>query len=533
MWLIVDENGDRRRVAIRSATFSIGRDEGCDLVLIDSQVSGRHAQIARQPDGGLQLTDLASTNGTWVDGQRIAEPVELRGGERIGIGRATLTVDARSTERGSTEVVQPVLGEQRVAAEAGPPRSESAVMRVSRAVAGSPSGVMRQLQRTAQRAIWVSVLAVVVALAAIGAAVAAALGAFSNSTPTRLQAAAPQQAATPTDIARTAAPSTVFIIGEGGAGIGPLEAGSGWVWGAGQGLIVTNAHVAEGAPSLQLTAGTAPGAAVSPRRRRAALVGADPCQDVALLRVTDTTGLRTLPLGAQSNLHAGDSVVALGFPASLANAMDLSRAVLIITSGTVSSPRTQIPSGTSPDLPDLPNVIQLPPYMSTHGNSGGPLVDGHSELVGMNTAGSRSDFAYAIGVDQIKALVPQLERGSINDFGFILDPGVLTAAAQSGETWLPAGLGVDGAVNGTPAARIRFPETAPDPTRPFNPTNNPPPAVLTTINGVRLRDSKTSYCAAVKGLTRGQTVAVTLQAPDVTVSGRLFYRPVRAQLTFQ
>jgi ABC-type multidrug transport system ATPase subunit len=63
----------------------IGRAPDCDLCLPHPMVSRYHALLERQPDG-LRLRDLASVNGVWVAGQRITEPVQLREGERVGIG---------------------------------------------------------------------------------------------------------------------------------------------------------------------------------------------------------------------------------------------------------------------------------------------------------------------------------------------------------------------------------------------------------------------------------------------------------------
>jgi pSer/pThr/pTyr-binding forkhead associated (FHA) protein len=93
MWLTVhDPDGRERRVEVGAEAFSVGRGAECDLVLADGKASRRHALIERRPDGGFTLRDLASTNGTAVNGQTIAATVELCNGERITIGQTTLTV---------------------------------------------------------------------------------------------------------------------------------------------------------------------------------------------------------------------------------------------------------------------------------------------------------------------------------------------------------------------------------------------------------------------------------------------------------
>ena len=85
----------------------IGRDEDCDLVLHDEQVSRRHATLSELPDGSLVVTDLGSSNGTLVAGTRIEGSVELQGSVRIRIGDSVISVEADAprtvlAERGVT-----------------------------------------------------------------------------------------------------------------------------------------------------------------------------------------------------------------------------------------------------------------------------------------------------------------------------------------------------------------------------------------------------------------------------------------------
>ena len=70
--------------------FLIGRGSDCELTVADSEASRRHALLRPQPDGSVVLEDLGSTNGTYVNGQRITGPVTLRGGERVRIGDTEL-----------------------------------------------------------------------------------------------------------------------------------------------------------------------------------------------------------------------------------------------------------------------------------------------------------------------------------------------------------------------------------------------------------------------------------------------------------
>ena len=53
----------------------IGRDPACDIVLDNPKVSRVHARIEATPDNAWRLVDAGSTNGTWVDGQRVQQLV--------------------------------------------------------------------------------------------------------------------------------------------------------------------------------------------------------------------------------------------------------------------------------------------------------------------------------------------------------------------------------------------------------------------------------------------------------------------------
>jgi pSer/pThr/pTyr-binding forkhead associated (FHA) protein len=69
--------------------LTIGRASNSDLVLVDSHVSRRHAQIRRE-QGGIFLYDLGSSNGTFVNSQRVSGAIPLRPGDRIQVGHTEL-----------------------------------------------------------------------------------------------------------------------------------------------------------------------------------------------------------------------------------------------------------------------------------------------------------------------------------------------------------------------------------------------------------------------------------------------------------
>jgi Mg-chelatase subunit ChlD/biotin carboxyl carrier protein len=81
---LVQGSGPARFVPIRGASFGIGRDPRGNMVLADGKVSRNHARIIRDPSG-YAIQDLRSTNGTFVNGQRISQQ-RLRSGDQIRVG---------------------------------------------------------------------------------------------------------------------------------------------------------------------------------------------------------------------------------------------------------------------------------------------------------------------------------------------------------------------------------------------------------------------------------------------------------------
>ena len=181
---------------------------------------------------------------------------------------------------------------------------------------------------------------------------------------------------------------------------GPFEAeGSGAGTGVvlDDGYIVTNAHVLEGATEVEVTV-PGSGAAVA-----ATIVGSDPANDIAVLRVDDTSGLVPASLGSAELAAVGDSVVAIG------NALALEGG-LTVTQGIVSALDRSVETieGTLDDL------IQTDAAISS-GNSGGPLVNDHGEVIGINSAVatsgggvSASNIGFAISIDTALEVVAEL-----------------------------------------------------------------------------------------------------------------------------
>ncbi len=71
---------------------TLGRATGADFIVDAPLVSRVHCRVTAGPDGSLEVSDLASTNGTFVNGERV-ERAPLKGGDRLTLGRVELIVE--------------------------------------------------------------------------------------------------------------------------------------------------------------------------------------------------------------------------------------------------------------------------------------------------------------------------------------------------------------------------------------------------------------------------------------------------------
>ncbi len=87
--LVLSEGGVRREYLISAAERYLGRDTANDVVMDDEEVSARHARISFV-DGTFWVEDLQSTNGTFVNGERIRERTKLQNEDLVKIGKTLL-----------------------------------------------------------------------------------------------------------------------------------------------------------------------------------------------------------------------------------------------------------------------------------------------------------------------------------------------------------------------------------------------------------------------------------------------------------
>ena len=207
--------------------------------------------------------------------------------------------------------------------------------------------------------------------------------------------------------------------------------GSGFILSA-DGLVMTNAHVVDGADELLVTL-------TDKREFKAKVIGLDKRTDVAVVKI-EATGLPAVKLGDVSRLKVGEWVMAIGSPFGLENS---------VTAGIVSAKARD----TGDYLPFIQTDVAINP-----GNSGGPLINMRGEVVGINSqiysrSGGFMGISFAIPIDEASRVADQLRasgrvvRGRI---GVSIAP-VTKDVAESIGLGKAAGALVRGAESGGPA----------------------------------------------------------------------------------
>jgi len=247
---------------------------------------------------------------------------------------------------------------------------------------------------------------------------------------------------------------------------------------SGEGYILTNHHVIDGAEEIQVE--------LSDHRVYAAkLVGSDPPSDLAVLKV-DERNLPVLGMGDSDRARVGDVVLAIGNPLGLDQT---------VTAGIISA------KGRSTGLSDgsFEDFLQTDAPIN-QGNSGGALVSAAGELIGINSqilspTGGNIGIGFAIPVNMAKNVMNQLisngtvRRGSL---GVIIQPVTSEAIARLGLQNARGAL-VNSVVSGGPAERAGV--------RPGD--------VITAFNGNAIGDPN-SLRNAVAATPPGTDVGLTL-----------------------
>jgi serine protease Do len=213
----------------------------------------------------------------------------------------------------------------------------------------------------------------------------------------------------------------------------PRGVGSGFILSA-DGLIMTNAHVVDGADELIVTL-------PDKREFKAKLVGADKRSDVAVVKI-EASGLNAVRIGDVNRLRVGEWVMAIGSPFGLENT---------VTAGIVSAKKRD----TGDFLPFIQTDVAINP-----GNSGGPLINMRGEVVGINSqiysrSGGFQGISFAIPIDEAVRVSDQLRtsgRVTRGRIGVQIDQ-VSKEVAESIGLGKPRGALVRGVEADSPAAK--------------------------------------------------------------------------------
>jgi len=349
----------------------VGRADGCDLVVPDSGVSGDHVELTVLAHDRVTVRDLESRNGTFADGERVDGVWTLAPGTELRFGPVVATLDA-----------------------------------------GTPGGAGGRRSRVglAAAAVALVVLGAVAALALAGAltgsggddgGTAAAPAGTPAATPTPTPTATPTPTPapfTPRDAIERGRRATVSV------GVDGFPSGSGWVVDRDRrdALVVTNDHVVAGGAEYTV-------ALDGEAERAATLVSASGCDDLALMRVADPSGLRALRLGFRPQL--GDELWVMGFPDAATDEPGLQvKAASVARLGATLKDADRPTDAAYRDLVQVDGAV-IP------GNSGGPLIaQADGRVIGVNTLSEdirgRESVGYAIASARLTKVLEYLREGT-------------------------------------------------------------------------------------------------------------------------
>ena len=294
-----------------------------------------------------------------------------------------------------------------------------------------------------------------------------------------------------TAAAAKAAPSVVTIYVSGGSGSG---SGSGVVLSA-DGYVLTNNHVVtldSSTDQATVQVRTSDGTLYD-----ATVVGTDPTSDLAVVKLTDASGLTPASFADSDDVQVGDLAVAIGAPLGLSNT---------VTDGIISATNRAVATGSNTDQAVI-DALQTDAAINP-GNSGGALVDAEGQVIGINSAiatvassdlpGQEASQSGNIGVG---FAIPANTAKRIAEE--IIDTGSATHALL-GVNATTASDNADAAV-GTGAQRVSVQDGSPAADAGLKAGD-----VITAV-GDRSVTSSTELTAAVRSAQPGDTVTLTIR----------------------
>jgi S1-C subfamily serine protease len=191
------------------------------------------------------------------------------------------------------------------------------------------------------------------------------------------------------------------------------------------GAVLTNFHVVQGADKVVATVGG--------HQYRADLVGYDRRRDIAILQLRGAGGLPAAPLGDSSRIGNGDPVVALGNADGSGSPLTRESGQVVGLGRTISA-KDEL-TGSAEQVNGL---IQFAAPVRA-GDSGGPVVDGSNQVIGMTTAATLNyrmgpaGQGYAIPINDALAVAGQIRSGAATDTVHIGQPTLLGVGVGGSE----------------------------------------------------------------------------------------------------
>jgi S1-C subfamily serine protease len=284
------------------------------------------------------------------------------------------------------------------------------------------------------------------------------------------------------------------------------------------GYIVTNAHVVEGAKSVEVSFDENGGDSIP-----AEVKGVDTSVDIAVLKVNPDDvkgGIKPVPLGDSSNLQVGDPVIAIGNPFGYTRT---------VTTGIVSGLQRQIQA---PNGFTIGHVIQTDASINP-GNSGGPLLDANGRVIGINsqiaTGGGQGSvgIGFAVPINTAKKLLPDLQAGETIERAYlgVQMQGVTSQLADDLNLPVDHGALIASVTPGSPAAKAGLRGGRTQTTQGVTAGGD----LIVAIDGKEMRDEN-SVADAVAGHKPGDKVDIEYYRGNdkKTVSVELTKRPANA-----
>lgn len=250
------------------------------------------------------------------------------------------------------------------------------------------------------------------------------------------------------------------------------------------GFVLTNYHVVRSSTSVSVTV------ASNHRSYAATLVGRDATKDVALLKLTDASGLSTITID-QDPVAVNDTVVAAGNAAGQGY-------ITAFSGNVVATNQSILVSGSSTSDPqeNLTGLIETDAHAEP-GDSGGPLFDADYEVEGMTTAGGKAvgsqtiTTAFAVPIADALAVVNKVRSGEESGtvvigpkpyLGVVVEPTVVRAS----------GIRLTQVEAGSPAAKVGL----------------APGDSINSLNG-RTIDSRATLASTLDAIQPGATVSIS------------------------